>query len=42
MNPIFDLWGDYMADLQMLWLFALPLVLIGAGVSALAKRRRKK
>jgi hypothetical protein len=42
MNPIFDLWGEYMVDLQMLWFIALPVVLIGAGIASRFKRADKK
>jgi hypothetical protein len=42
MNPIFDLWGDYMLDLQLLWFLVLPLVLIGAGITTLLKKKNKK
>jgi hypothetical protein len=42
MNPIFDLWGDYMFDLQVLWFLVLPLVLIGAGITTLLTKKKKK
>jgi hypothetical protein len=42
MNPIFDLWGDFMIDLQLLWLLGLPLVVIAAGIAALVKRTKGK
>jgi hypothetical protein len=42
MNPIFDLWGGYMLDLQILWLLGLPIFLLATGISSLFKRRGKR
>jgi hypothetical protein len=37
-NPIFDLWGGYMADMQGLWLLFLPVVVVVAIVNSIRNK----